>query len=105
MPMGQSWFAVPLCGIAGDFMGGLFSKITILGSRFLERTGIAIVVIAIVCGGIIAIVKYVSDSATTGIGNQQTQAILHGLPPWTLLIHALCSAYTPYLDEQNKTKS
>jgi fucose permease len=73
MPMGQSWFAVPLCGIAGDFMGGLFSKITILGSRFLERTGIAIVVIAIVCGGIIAIVKYVSDSATTGIGNQQTQ--------------------------------
>jgi Na+-translocating ferredoxin:NAD+ oxidoreductase RnfG subunit len=86
-------------------MGGLFSKTAILGSRFLERTGISIVVIVIVCGGIIAIVKSVSDSATTGIGNRQTQAILHGLLPWTLLIHALCSAYTPHLDEQNKTKS
>lgn len=81
MPMGQSWFAVPLCGIAGGFMGGLFSKTTILGSRFLKRTGVSIVVIAIVCGGIIATVNYFSDGATVGTGYQQTKAILHGLSP------------------------
>jgi len=77
MPMGQSWFAIPLCGIIGGFLGGLFSKVTILGSRLLKRTGISIVVTAIVCGGIIATVNYFSNGATVGTGYQQTKAILH----------------------------
>lgn len=77
MPMGQSWFAVPLCGIIGGLLGGLFSKMTILGSRLLKRTGISIVVIAIACGGIIATVNYFSHGATVGTGYQQTKAILH----------------------------
>jgi H+/Cl- antiporter ClcA len=59
MPWGQSWLAVPLCGIAGGFLGALFRKITVLVSRLLKRTGIPIVVIALVCGGIIATVNYV----------------------------------------------
>ncbi|MDD5580397.1 MAG: chloride channel protein [Methylobacter sp.] len=78
MPIGQSWFAIPLCGIIGGLLGGLFSKITIFGSRLLKRTGISIVVIAIACGGIIAIVNYFSNGATVGTGYQQTKAILHG---------------------------
>jgi len=77
MPMGQSWFAIPLCGIIGGLLGGLFSKITIFGSRLLKRTGISIVVIAIACGGIIATVNYFSNGATVGTGYQQTKAILH----------------------------
>lgn len=77
MPWGQNWLAVPLCGIIGGFMGGLFSKIIIIGSRFLNRTGIPIVAIAIVCGGIIAVVNYLSNGATVGTGYQQTKAILH----------------------------
>jgi H+/Cl- antiporter ClcA len=77
MPMGQSWFAIPFCGIIGGFFGGVFSKITIFGSRLLKRTGISIVVIAIVCGGIIATVNYFSNGATVGTGYQQTKAILH----------------------------
>ena len=60
-------------------MGGLFSKITILGSRLLKRTGIPIVVIAIVCGGVIAVVNYFSNGATIGTGYQQTKAILHNV--------------------------
>jgi H+/Cl- antiporter ClcA len=79
MPIGKSWFAIPLCGIAGGFLGGLFSKITILGGRFLKRTGISIIVIAIVCGGVIAVANYFSEGATVGTGYQQTKAILHNL--------------------------
>jgi H+/Cl- antiporter ClcA len=77
MPMGQSWFAIPLCGIVGGFLGGLFSKVTIFGSRLLKRTGIPIVVIAIACGGVVAAVNYFSNGATVGTGYQQTKAILH----------------------------
>lgn len=81
MPFGQSWLAVPVCGIAGGFMGGIFCKITILGSRYLKKTGLPIIVIAIVCGGIIATVNYYSNGATVGTGYQQTKAILHSLQP------------------------
>ncbi|MGZ8911276.1 MAG: chloride channel protein [Methylococcaceae bacterium] len=79
MPWGKSWFAVPLCGIVGGFLGGSFSKIIILGSQLLKRTGIPIVVIAIFCGGVIATVNYFSNSATVGTGYLQTKAILHGV--------------------------
>lgn len=79
MPMGQNWFAIPLCGIIGGVLGGLFSKIIIVGNRLLKRTGISIVVIAIVCGAIIATLNYFSDGTTVGTGYQQTKAILHGL--------------------------
>lgn len=77
LPWGQSWLAVPLCGVFGGFTGGLFSKMTVLGSRLLKKTGISIVVIAIVCGGVIAIVNYFSNGATVGTGYQQTKVILH----------------------------
>jgi len=79
MPFGKNWLAVPLCGIAGGFLGGIFSKITVLGSRLLKRTGISVVVIAIICGGIVAIANYLSNDATVGTGYQQTKAILHGM--------------------------
>ncbi|MDP1665764.1 MAG: chloride channel protein [Methylobacter sp.] len=81
MPLGQSWLAVPLCGIVGGFLGGLFSKSTILGSRLLKQTGISIVVIAIVCGGVVATVNYFSHGATVGTGYQQTKAILNNVQP------------------------
>lgn len=77
MPWGRNWLSIPLCGIAGGFLGSLFSKITILGSRFLKRTGFSIVTIAIICGSILALVNYFSDGITVGTGYQQTKAILH----------------------------
>lgn len=89
MPMGKNWLAVPLCGIVGGFLGGIFSKMIVLGSALLKRTGISIVVIAIACGGVVAIVNYFSNGATVGTGYQQTKAILHGL-------HSIDAAY-PFL--------
>jgi H+/Cl- antiporter ClcA len=81
MPIGRSWLAVPLCGIVGGLLGGIFSKVTIVGSRLLKRTGISIIVIALACGGIIAIVNYCSDGATVGTGYQQAKSILHSAEP------------------------
>ena len=42
---------------------------------------IPIVVIAIVCGGVIAAVNYFSNGATIGTGYQQTKSILHNIQP------------------------
>ncbi len=89
MPMGKNWLAVPLCGFVGGFLGGIFSKMIVLGSALLKRTGISIVVIAIACGGVVAIDNYFSNGATVGTGYQQTKAILHGL-------HSIDAAY-PFL--------
>lgn len=76
MPLGQNWLAVPLCGLIGGILGGLFSKVTILGSQFFNRIRISIVAVAVLCGGIIAIVNYYSNGATIGTGYQQTKDIL-----------------------------
>jgi len=78
MPLAQNWLAVPLCGLIGGILGGLFSKFTILGSRFFNRRRISIVAVAVFCGGIIAIVNFYSNGATIGTGYQQTKAILQG---------------------------
>ena len=76
MPWGESWLAIPLCGIAGGFLGGVFSKIIIRGGRFLKRTGLNIVVIAFVSGGVIAIIGYYSNGDSFGTGYSQAKSIL-----------------------------
>ena len=76
MPWGESWLAIPLCGIVGGFLGGVFSKIIIRGGRFLKRTGLNIVVIAFVSGGFIAIIGYYSNGDSFGTGYSQAKSIL-----------------------------
>lgn len=76
MPFGLSWLAVPLCGVVGGFFGGLFSKVIIGGSRWLNKPGTPIVAVACLCGGVISWVNYYSGGATVGTGYQQTKAIL-----------------------------
>lgn len=76
MPWSQSWLAIPLCGIVGGFLGGLFSKTIIVGGGLLKKSGLPIVGIAFVCGIVIAVLGYFSDGDTFGTGYQQTKAIL-----------------------------
>ncbi len=76
MPWSQSWIAIPLCGIAGGFLGGVFSKIIITGGRLIAKSNISIVVIAFACGGTIAILGYYSEGDTFGTGYSQAKAIL-----------------------------
>ncbi len=76
MPWSQSWIAVPLCGIVGGFLGGVFSKIIIRGGRFLRKTRLPISLIAFVCGIVIATLGYYSDGTSFGTGFSQAKAIL-----------------------------
>ncbi len=73
---GMGWLAVPLCGILGGLMGGLFSKIIVTGGRLLNKSGISISVIAFACGGLIAIIGFYSEGETFGTGYAQAKAIL-----------------------------
>jgi H+/Cl- antiporter ClcA len=76
MPWSQSWIAVPLCGIVGGFLGGVFSKIIIRGSRSLRRTNIPITLIAFGSGLVIATLGYYSNGESFGTGFSQAKAIL-----------------------------
>jgi len=97
MPWGMNWLAIPLCGIAGGFLGGLFSKIIIRGGRFLKKTGISIVVIAFASGGAIAILGFYSDGDSFGTGYSQATAILTNsapMDPWFPVYKMLASCAT-----------
>ncbi len=85
MPWSQSWIAVPLCGIAGGCMGGLFSKFITCGGQWLAKTGISIVKIAFVCGLGIAVIGYYANASSFGTGFHQAKHILLGIgdmDPW-----------------------
>ncbi len=97
MPWGESWLAIPLCGIIGGFFGSLFSKIVIRGGRFLKRTGLSIIVIAFASGGMIAILGYYSEGASFGTGYAQAKAILthsHSMDPLFPFYKMLASCAT-----------
>ncbi len=76
MPWGKSWFAIPLCGIIGGFMGALFSKIIVIGGKLLKRSGLSVFTIAFTCGCIIAILGFYSHGDSFGTGYQQAKSIL-----------------------------
>ena len=76
MPWGQNWLSIPLCGIIGGFLGGVFSKIIIRGGQFLNQSKLSIVIIAFVAGGVIAILGFYSDGDSFGTGYFQAKTIL-----------------------------
>lgn len=75
LPFGESWLAILLCGLVVGFIGGIFSKLIILGDRGLARLRMPVIV-GLVCGFILAIVNYLSYGATAGTGYQQTKMVL-----------------------------
>jgi len=97
MPWGINWLAIPVCGIAGGFFGGLFSKIIIGGGRFLKKTGISIIIIAFASGGIIAILGFYSHGDSFGTGYAQAKAILMNtetMDPWFPVYKMLATCAT-----------
>ena len=78
MPWSQSWIAVPLCGILGGFMGGMFSNIIVTGCRQINKSGIPMFKIAFICGIYIALLGFFSNGDTFGTGYHETRAILEG---------------------------
>lgn len=97
MPWGINWLAIPICGIAGGFLGGLFSKIIIGGARFLKKTGISIIIIAFASGGIIAVLGFYSNGDSFGTGYAQAKAILMDteiMDPWFPVYKMLATCAT-----------
>jgi len=97
MPWGENWLAIPICGIAGGFLGGVFSKIIIRGGRFLKKTGLSIVVIAFASGGFIAILGFYSNGDSFGTGYSQAKAIIMNaetMDPWFPIYKMLASCAT-----------
>jgi H+/Cl- antiporter ClcA len=83
---GLDWLAVPVCGIVGGALGGLFSRILIVMARGLPGAiGPAInrhpIVFALLCGLSVALCGLASGDTIYGTGYTQVKAALeHGYP-------------------------
>lgn len=79
LPMDKSWLAVPLCGIIGGLLGGLFSQSLIWGGRrlagALKQHPMRI---AFVCGLAVSIAALLSGGMTFGTGYVEAKRILLG---------------------------
>jgi H+/Cl- antiporter ClcA len=79
LKLGGAWLAVLVCGVAGGLLGGLFSSMLIHGSRWLaplrKRRPL---LIAAVCGLLIAAIGLLSGGATYGTGYDQARQVVTG---------------------------
>jgi H+/Cl- antiporter ClcA len=95
------FIALGICGVVGGVLGGLFSRLIVIGSRSLKPLLQAnpIRVIAVL-GLIIALTGYLSGHASVGTGHQEVNAIVSGTQvydPWFPLykfIATLASYFT-----------
>lgn len=83
LPDTASWLAVPVCGVIGGLLGGLFSSALISGAR---RLGPVVkshpYLVAFTCGLAVAIVGYASDYSSSGTGYGAAKAIITGEASW-----------------------
>jgi chloride channel protein, CIC family len=84
MDMVTDWLAVPVCGVIGGLLGGIFATSVIQGSRRL-----APVVrrypywVALACGLAVAGVGYLSGYASSGTGYEAAKAIITEQAEWS----------------------
>lgn len=76
LPWGEGWLAIPLCGITGGLLGGIFCKIIVSGQYFIKKRGFPIVRVAFVCGCVIALLGFISQGESFGTGYQLAKNIL-----------------------------
>jgi H+/Cl- antiporter ClcA len=78
-----TWLSVPLCGIGGGLLGALFAKLTLLGTirvrrLLLVKTMRRALMVAFVCGVLVALLAIGTDGATWGTGYKQARGALEG---------------------------
>lgn len=83
---GFDWLAIPLCGVFGGAMGGLFSRIVITMARAAVPAPIRILkqrpmLFALVCGLAVAVCGLVSGDMIYGTGYAQVKAALESGTP------------------------
>ena len=82
MPFGIDWLAIPVCGVVGGLLGGLFSRLLIVFAfGFPGRVGDLVkkhpVIFAGVCGLLVAVCGVASGGTVYGTGYEQARAVLH----------------------------
>jgi H+/Cl- antiporter ClcA len=83
LPIGTAWMAVPLCGVAGGFLGAIFARVLIvfpdkLPAKAANWVKDWPVVFAMLCGLAVALVGFIPGGDIHGTGYQQARAVLHG---------------------------
>ena len=82
LPVSTMLVAAPLAGIVGGIAGGLFSRWFLAlrgpGGRFSDLLGRRPMMIALVCGLIVAAIGVASGGMTWGTGYEPTKALLEG---------------------------
>ena len=90
LPLGESWLAVLVMGLAGGLAGGLFARTILLAASglpgllgaFRRRSPVAF---AALCGLVLALIGVASGDAVYGTGYAQAREIIagsHAITPW-----------------------
>ncbi len=75
----DGWITVPVCGIIGGLLGGLYSRFLVSGMRRLRPLfGKYWWAIAIICGLLIAVLGLISHGSSYGTGYDQARHVLTG---------------------------
>lgn len=79
LQLGSSWIAVPIVGICGGLLGGLFARMLVSGSRWIapHLTKWPILVPA-ACGLVVALAGILSGGTVYGTGYPEAQAVITG---------------------------
>ena len=73
----RDWIAVPMCGVIGGLLGGVFSEFLVVGMRRLRPfAGKYGLLIAAGCGIAIALLGLLSKGASYGTGYEQARTVL-----------------------------
>jgi H+/Cl- antiporter ClcA len=84
MPDTEAWIAIPVCGVIGGLLGGLFSAALVNGAR---RLGPVVkqhpYLVAFSCGLLVAVVGYISGYSSSGTGYGAAKAIIVGEAEWS----------------------
>jgi H+/Cl- antiporter ClcA len=83
---GFDWLAIPLCGVVGGMLGGLFSRLVVMVARgFPGKAGAAIkrhrLMLALACGIGVAVCGTISGDMIYGTGYVQVKAALESSVP------------------------
>jgi len=80
------WMVIPLCGVVGGLMGGLFSSALVAGSnRIAPIIAVHPYRVAVVCGLVVAVLGLISGNMVYGTGYQEAAGILQGKSEGDLL--------------------
>lgn len=79
----MSWLAIPICGVVGGLLGGLFASLLINGARLLGPIIKAHPYrVALMCGLSVAILGYISNYTSSGTGYAAAKGIIMGEAEW-----------------------